>query len=600
MRQRISELETTVSQIVQRLRDLDLDVDEILKGIDLEAGSAIVSKQDQQQQPLNHATFSKLSISDDLDANVEQSPFFSFFENNILGIEKADATTSTTNSDRRFSFGRDKYPVLIKSLETIAPSRQLVDAIVQESCLTLGLLRSNLADLQCMFSGSTDEPGLQSLRSWILESFDSSDPARVCKVLILLAACIQQLPPGQQVGHLRLRTPLDVLQKQYMDAADAFLAPDDGILGTVDGLECLLSQVTFYLHAGLPRRSWVLSRRATTFAQLLAPSSTCCDTRSLGIWLQLWQIDKSLSLLLGLPYMLMPSDVPLSASSLPPQSLFAFELGKIGARVIDRNLAGRQNMAFDDTIELDRDLSECKSLTTPQFWNDPAAHGTPVEAGFAVNTVHFLCHSLRNLIHLPFALERAGHVQHEFSKQAALESSRQMLRIYKLLRDSERPVLRQCDMLDFQAMTAGLVVIHLLLESSIVLDTLQVEQNWQAIYDVVHLMEAAGQCMPDSVAAQAALLLHDVAGLRDRSFGGEDFVVSLPYFGRLYIRRGPRIDVRSELEDEGISYTAEDAASNLFTSFDDFAFYDSMDSLGELNFALLDDWEWSGNGSEEL
>jgi hypothetical protein len=114
------------------------------------------------------------------------------------------------------------------------------------------------------------------------------------------------------------------------------------------------------------------------------------------------------------------------------------------------------------------------------------------------------------------------------------------------------------------------------------------------------MIEAAGQCMPESVAAQAALLLHDVAGLRDRSYDGEDFVVSLPYFGRLYIRRGPRIGVRSEQDDEGIPYTAEDAASNLFPSFDDFAFYDSMDSLGELNFALLDDWEWSGNGSEEL
>jgi hypothetical protein len=366
-----------------------------------------------------------------------------------------------------------------------------------------------------------------------------------------------------------------------MDAVDAFLAPDDGISSTLDGLECLLSQATFYLHAGLPRRAWVLFRRASTFAQLLATSSTCDDSRLLGIWMQLWQIDKSLSLLLGLPYMLTPSNLPLNASSLPPQALFAFELGKIGARVIDRNLAGRQNMVLNDAIELDQDLNECKSLMAPQFWDPPPTHGTPIEAGFAVNTVHFWCHSLRNLIHLPFALERDAHAQHDFSKQAALESSKEMLRIYKLLRNPERPILRQCDMLDFQAMTAALVVIHLLLESSMVWDTPQVEQNWQTIYDVVHLMEAVGQCMPDSVAAQAALLLHDVAGLRDSSFEREGFLVSLPYFGRLRIRHGPRVDMRPKQD------------SN-FLIFDDFSFHDGID------FSLLDDWQWGESGFGEL
>jgi hypothetical protein len=607
MRQRIAELETTVNQIVERLNDLNLDVDEILKDIDLEAGSAVIVERDREKQSLNYTKFSKLSVSDDLETEVEKTPYFCFFDNNILGIEKAvfDATDSTISPDRRSSFVSDKYHILIQRLETIAPSRQLVHAIVQESCLTLGILRSSFAELQCMFSGSTDDPGWQFLRSWIIESFHSNDPARVCKVLILLAACIQQLPPGQQIGRLRLRTPLAVLQKQYMDAADAFLAPDDGILGTVGGLECLLSQVTFYLHAGLPRKAWVLFRRAATFAQLLSPSSTCSDTRLLRIWMQLWQIDKSLSLLLGLPYMLMPSNVPLNASSLPPQALFAFELGKIGARVIDRNLAGWQSMVFKDTIELDEDLNECMSLMAPQFWSPPSAPGIPVEAMFATNTIHFWCHSLRNLIHMPFALNRDEHAQREFSEQSSFGSSKEMLRIYKILRDPERPILRQCDMLDFQAMTAALMVIHLLLENSMTLDTQQAEQDWQTIYDVVDLMKAVGQDMPDSVAAQAALLLHDVAGLRDSSVDREGFHVSLPYFGRLYVRHRYVAHMPPKQDNEMASYATPDAAANYLT-FDDFSFHDSMEWLGDqdwtstINFSLLDNWQWSGDEFGDL
>ena len=606
MRQRIAELETTVTQIVERLHDLNLDVGEILKDIDLDAGSAVVVERDRQKQALDHATFSKLSVSDDLETDVEKTPYFCFFENNVLGMERADcnAADCTITPVRRSGFASDKYRILIQRLETIAPSRQLVHAIVQESCLTLGILRSSFAELQCMFSGSCDETGMHSLRGWIIESFQSNDPARLCKVLILLAACIQQLPPGQQVGRLRLRTSLEVLQKQYMDAADAFLAPDDGILGTVDGLQCLLSQVTFYLHAGLPRKAWVLFRRATTFAQLLPPSSTQNDTRMIGIWMQLWQIDKSLSLLLGLPYMLTPSNVPLDASNLPPQALFAFELGKIGARVIDRNLAGKQNMMFNDAIELDQDLSECMSLMPPQFWSRPSASGMPVEATFATNTIHFWCHSLRNLIHMPFALKRDGQAQHEVSEQAAFESSKEMLRIYKVLRNPEQPILRQCDMLDFQAMTAALIIIQLLLESSLPFDAQQLEQSWQTVYEVVDLMRAVGQDAPDSVAAQAGLLLHDVAGLRNRSCDNEGLYVALPYFGRLHVRHRSMTRERPKRERETACCTTTDGAD--FLTFDDFSFHDSMDWLGDedwtstVSFSLSDNWQWPGNEYVDL
>lgn len=54
-------------------------------------------------------------------------------------------------------------------------------------------------------------------------------------------------------------------------------------------------------------------------------------------------------------------------------------------------------MVCSDPLKLDQDLEECKSLMTPQFWSSSHTSGLPVEATFAMRTIHFWCHSLRNL-----------------------------------------------------------------------------------------------------------------------------------------------------------------------------------------------------------
>jgi hypothetical protein len=88
-------------------------------------------------------------------------------------------------------------------------------------------------------------------------------------MIICLAACIQQLPSGFDHTSACFTTPLDVLQRCYLESAEALLALDEGIVSGVDSVQCLLVLVRYYLNAGLPRKAWVVFRRALTFAQLL-------------------------------------------------------------------------------------------------------------------------------------------------------------------------------------------------------------------------------------------------------------------------------------------------------------------------------------------
>lgn len=110
--------------------------------------------------------------------------------------------------------------------------------------------------------------------------------------------------------------------------------------------------------------------------------------------------------------------------------------------------------------------------------------------------------------------------------------------------------------------------------------------------------------MPASVAAQAALLLHEVAGLRNSSVGREGLYVSLPYFGWLHVRHREYRSMCVKDDNKMASCTAADGSN--FLAFDEFSFHDSMDWLGDgdwtsnVNFSLLDNWHWTGDGSEDL
>lgn len=173
--------------------------------------------------------------------------------------------------------------------------------------------------------------------------FESEDVATVTKVLLCLASCTQQLPANFNLGSAIIPAPLETLQNYYIESAEAFLGPDEGIIGTIDGLECVLAQFRYYLNFGIPRKAWVILRRAIAFTQLLSEthrytSDDQLKSRKESLCFQVWLVVKCLSLLLGLPYAVhsLPCKIQ-DISGEDSKTQFFFRLGTIARRVIDRN-----------------------------------------------------------------------------------------------------------------------------------------------------------------------------------------------------------------------------------------------------------------------
>ena len=632
MRQRISELEGTIGQIVQRLDALGFDTGELLKDLDLEVQPSSTS--------LAIAHSDRLRISEDLNSDVADAPLLALFDNDVLCLEDVSSGPNAQSLDscRGRSSTTSTYGRILRHLRPLIPSTQTLDIVLRHSHLSICMLRKSFAEVRCRAPYGSDGSELESLRNWMIESFTSEDIATLPKVLICLATCIQQLPGDVEIGTWSLQVPLELLHIHYMDCAEAFLSPDDGLVGSIEGVDCLLTQVRFYLNAGLPRKAWVIFRRAATFAQLLGTHHQRFpdeepDMYKIGLWLQLFSMDKSLSLLLGLPYMI--SDFPYKVGSdtrtshrLPPKLLFMLELGDIAKRVIDRNGQGQRNLSVSETFKLDHDLEQCKLLMPSSWWNTLPDSSMAIDTVYETSILQFWFHNLRDYIHLPFILKRSTNPKCQHTAFAAIQSSREMIRIYNTLRDANRPIIRLCNAMDFQVLTAALIITLSLLETSSMSDAAQDEQDWQTIYGLTYTMSRAAQAMPDSVAAQAVQLLEDLCKLRyDFAGSNETFHVVLPYFGEIRIRRrrpgasshGPPPQLPEPIWSEGfapeqidlpqrgsslplrgeVAAPADLPGAALFDHSDYFSFspqeaWPGLDQswTSMVDFSLQNDWDW--------
>ncbi len=149
-------------------------------------------------------------------------------------------------------------------------------------------------------------------------------------------------------------------------------------------------------------------------------------------------------------------------------------------------------------------------------------------------------YTVQRLLHLPFLLEAFRDRKYESSRLATLESSRQMINVYNVLRNEKRPVLKMCDMVDFQVFAAAMTLVVDLLACSRPPDyrgMYREERDWQQVLQVAMELGRLSQSMKGcNVAALGARVLEDFSNLRKGS-PEEVCKVVIPYFGRVEIRR---------------------------------------------------------------
>lgn len=302
--------------------------------------------------------------------NFSDEPLRKLFENVDVG-EKCDCNLQ--GSVRGTQAG---LPVADKSahrslqalLLQVPNSRELM-SILGAGQTALGLWSGAFPDKL----RATGNGALERLRDHIYTCLHSDSMADAAKVILCLALHIQQLPTDIETLKVSLLAPTYDLQETYMTAAENLLASDEGLAGSLDGLECLLIQSEFYINKGNLRKVWLIIRRAVNLAQLLglhrkidADISPKQAVRWKAIWLELWQRDRGFSLILGLPYATLDSQVPQLTSDNDDSDLqktkwFLRDLGIVMGHIVDRD-QDPSGKTYSITLKIEEELEKCQRL----------------------------------------------------------------------------------------------------------------------------------------------------------------------------------------------------------------------------------------------
>lgn len=402
-----------------------------------------------------------------------------------------------------------------------------------------------------------DAAGLEKQETLLDIPGPDAHPVMIARHMLRLASHLQHLHP---VLHTDIRGLVDstrAIIERVADLAINLVATNDDLLGSLEGLECVLLESVYHANVGNLRRSWVASRRALTIAQLMglnrAESDCHVQYKVLDpsrtkhhpqlIWLRIVFLDRHLSLMLGLPQG--SSDRSMASETLLASDTPMGRLDRlhcvIASRILERNESRKSGtpLDVDFTRSVDAELQQAARFLPSRWWLTPTFElvlsRTAKAEEFFWETRRLFAqvyhYNLLNQLHLPYvlgspSLSEEVRRRQEYSRTTCVNASREMLSRFVVLR-SYNQIASSCRSIDFLALMAALTLLLVHLDSRTEADNPLAHQyvsDRAMIERVQENMEEVNRLNSDALSAQSAQLLSRLLAI-DGDNGEEDLVM---------------------------------------------------------------------------
>lgn len=343
----------------------------------------------------------------------------------------------------------------------------------------------------------------------------------------------------------------DIIEK-CLYLVDKYVISDDEYMGTLEGLECSILQSKVYADVGSARRAWLTFRRAIGFAQLMGLHRSRGSPERDSIWWSLYEGDKLMSLMLGMPHAISDKHCNLEVNGQSIDNVistkgFIAKVAQFAGKVIDRNQA-IQESAFSSAMDLDHEMDRYAAKMPTEFW-DNQPFNLPVDSVAAIEwqerILTILCyHQTKVYLHMPFMLKSTTNTGYDYSRDACFNGAREMLRLYHMLRAPGTPFY-SCKAVDFVGFTASVLVVLGLLGygRTGTEHPEQDERDWQLIDTSIEIFKRASSEKGGKVAEQSYQALETLAHVRNIDCEGPDLdgcssKIAIPFFGTISVQRG--------------------------------------------------------------
>lgn len=420
---------------------------------------------------------------------------------------------------------------------------------------------------------------------------DAQDhPVLIARYMLQLAHLLQQLhlkfddPAFEDLTGLS-ESPRCLMERLSETAVSQVSTQDRLVVGSIEGLECIMLESTFFANDGKLRLSWSSCRRALHLAQMmglhqatrLQPRHQFLDPKSTAepsaLWVRIIHRDRSLSLLLGLPSG--STNKTVVSDDMLAQDTPLGRLERLHCDIMGSLLERKQARSRDPSLAhcLDKELQQAARVLPSKWWLTPSfptpeKHDESTFWGIKRLVLQMSHYNILNQIHLPFMLRASSDPAYEDSKTACVNASREILSRFIVLQHLNQ-IAFCCRTPDFLALMAAMTLILAHLQNhGRRTDSMTTENNPMAhqylsdrgmIEQTQESMEELSRRSGEALSAESANLLRRLLvieaeaadGCRERAQGvdvlqpqndegndGDGIVrVTVPYFGVVRIAR---------------------------------------------------------------
>lgn len=452
-----------------------------------------------------------------------------------------------------------QFRELRRSLMTMMPSQEDIKKIFLAAEPRWAIWFDEYTD------SGTEASRIASFRE-CFSSLTTSHPSFIARALLLVTTSIQQLPADFDYSELNLPFPPQELMEKQLSQTSALVTSNDELVGTLEGLECLVLQGVCWSNAGKPRRAWLCFRRALDVAQLMGLHRCRVPGKDLDaamlkrlrhVWWITFEADRYLAVILGLPYGISNQHCDFEdaeAEGISREEVFKRKLSIIAGDIIDRDQATK-NSSSVATQEIDEKLERLARSMPDSWWETPSAPWPTDPRALACQDsrlmAQFSHYQMESLLHLPFLLRSATDHRFEYNKSICLKASREMIWRYICLREQATTPSFVCKIIDFQAFTSVVILILNLLGPQpsapspyIPYSNHSNAQDWQVVDRVVSLLSDPSAAIDEAVATQGIKVIRTLSAI-GRNSGPHASTsgamkLAIPYFGTISIARGSK------------------------------------------------------------
>jgi len=312
----------------------------------------------------------------------------------------------------------------------------------------------------------------KSLLEFVTWGSEQSNPVMVSLALLCVVISIQQFPPGTHFDDAGNPLPLKDLMDACLSQIGILIIGDDEYPSCCEGIEVMVLQAKCYVNLGRPQKAWLLLHRAIAVAQLIGlhkngnfrqKETYVSNEERQNIWWTLNELDRYLSLILGLPFAVGDESFSPRATEDFRElnvSIYRQKLSLMAGIIVDRDRSVLTSDVLSSTLDTNSELADLEVNLPPELRK---AESPTIAEGrretYRRLMIRFWHFQLKVFLNLPFLLQSRENRALDQNHRACFSASRQMLRLYHVMRLDSKAGFHICEVVDFQGFTAALILI---------------------------------------------------------------------------------------------------------------------------------------------